>query len=135
MTVKIGVIGSREYVNMRKIKDVIFKLKERFGEDLEIVSGEQKQGADGMAKKIALELDMKYVSFPPAHYPYNSHCILEQTEYAKPYRVWNYSARNKQIAEYSDYIFAFIPKGKESKGTNDTIKHAKKLEKKVVVFN
>ena len=135
MTVKIGVIGSRKYANNRKMKDVIFKLKERFGDDVEIVSGEQKQGADGMAKKMALEMGMKYVSFPPAHYPYNSYCLLESSNYGKPYRVWYYNERNTQIAEYSDYVFAFIPEGVESKGTMDTVKKARKLEKKVVIFN
>ena len=44
---KIAIVGSRGYTNKRKIKDFIFKLKEKVGENLEIVSGGQKDGADG----------------------------------------------------------------------------------------
>lgn len=135
MAIKVGIVGSRRYTNKRKMRDVIFKLKEKFGDDVEIVSGEQKQGADGMAKKFALEMGMKYISFPPAHYPYNSHCLLEASNYGKEYRVWYYGDRNTQIAEYSDYVFAFIPAGMESRGTMDTVKKAQKLKKKVVFFD
>lgn len=132
---KVAIIGSRQYSDKRKIKNFIFKLKEKYGDDVEIVSGEQKYGADGIAKKVALEFDMKYVSFPPAHYSYNCFCITQPENYGKPYRVTNYFKRNKQIAEYSDKIVAFIPKGHTSKGTNNTIKHCLELGKKVVVIN
>jgi predicted Rossmann fold nucleotide-binding protein DprA/Smf involved in DNA uptake len=132
---KIGIVGSREYSNRRKIKEFIFALKQKFDENIEIVSGGQKEGADGIAKKCALEFDMKYVEFPPTHYPYNVHCVRPQHEYGKEYATWHYHKRNKQIAEYSDKIVAFIPKDKISKGTMSTIKEAQKIGKKVVIIN
>jgi predicted Rossmann fold nucleotide-binding protein DprA/Smf involved in DNA uptake len=49
--------------------------------------------------------------------------------------VVNFFDRNKQIAEYSDYIVAFIPEGYKSNGTLDTISHAEKLNKKVVILD
>ena len=52
---RVGIVGSREYTNRRKIKEFVFKLKEQFGDKVEIVSGGQKLGADGLAKKFALE--------------------------------------------------------------------------------
>ena len=135
MTMKIAIIGSRGYTNTKKIKDFVFKLKEKFGDELEIVSGGQKDGADGLAKKFALEFDMKYVEFPPQHYSHNIHCVKESFNYGKPYAVWNYFKRNKQIAEYSDYVVAFIPKGIKSNGTMDTVKHATEMNKKVIIIN
>ena len=132
---KIAIIGSRGYTNTKKIKDFVFKLKEKFGDELEIVSGGQKDGADGLAKKFALEFDMKYVEFPPQHYSHNIHCVKESFNYGKPYAVWNYFKRNKQIAEYSDYVVAFIPKGIKSNGTMDTVKHATEMNKKVIIIN
>ena len=110
-TIKVALIGSRQYTNKRKIKDCIFDLVERFGDQLEIVSGEQPLGADGIAKKIALEFNIKYSSFPPSHFHYNQHCILPAYHYGKAYKPGNYFARNKQVAEYSTYFIAFIPKG------------------------
>ena len=74
---KVAIVGSRQYTNKRRIQEFIFKLKEKYGDKLEIVSGGQKAGADGYAKKYALEFDTKYSEFPPAHYTYNQHCVLE----------------------------------------------------------
>ena len=132
---KIAIVGSRVYDNKVAIKDFIFKIKNNFGLDTEIVSGGQKDGADGLAKKYALEFDLKYTEFPPAHYNHNMHCIRPRGEYNKPYYISNYFKRNKQIAEYSNIIVAFIPEGVESRGTMDTIKHAERLKKLIKIIN
>ena len=132
--IRVGIVGSRKYTNKKKVKDLIFELKQKPDTDVEIVSGGQRDGADGYAKKFALELDMKYVEFPPAHYNWNMHCKLPATKYNKPYYVTNYFKRNKQIAEYSDIIVAFIPEGVESRGTMNTIEHAKKQKKLIQII-
>ena len=133
--IKIGIVGSRSYTDKKKVKDLIFNIKEKYGDEVEIVSGGQPKGADGLAKKFALEFDMKYVEFPPSHYSHNMHCKLPATEYNKPYYVSNFFKRNKQIAEYSNIIVAFIPEGVESRGTMDTVGHAEKLKKLVKIIN
>tara|TARA_A100001391_G_C4997910_1_gene259951 strand:- start:551 stop:955 length:405 start_codon:yes stop_codon:yes gene_type:complete len=132
---RVGIVGSREYTNRRKIKEFVYKLKEKFGEDVEIISGGQKQGADGYAKKFALEFDMKYVEFPPRHYTYNQHCVLDESHYGKRYYPKNFFDRNKQIVEYSDYIVAFMIKDKQTSGTMNTIETAQKMNKKVIILN
>ena len=133
--IKIGIVGSRSNTDKKKVKDLIFNIKEKYGDEVEIVSGGQPKGADGLAKKCALEFDMKYVEFPPSHYSHNMHCKLPATEYNKPYYVSNFFKRNKQIAEYSNIIVAFIPEGVESRGTMDTVGHAEKLKKMVKIIN
>ena len=132
---KVGIVGSRKYTNKNKIKDFIYELKEVFGDEVEIVSGGCKFGADIYAKKFALEFDMKYVEFPAVHESYNIHCILPKYKYGKPYAVWHFFERNKEIAKYSDKIIAFIPVGIKSNGTMNTIEHAQKMKKKVVILN
>ncbi len=127
--IKVGIVGSRQYTNKKKIKDLIFELKQGYADCVEIISGGQQYGADGYAKKFALEFDLDYIEFPPAHYSWNMHCKLPATEYNKQYYVTNYFKRNKQIAEYSDMIVAFIPEGVESKGTMNTVSHAERLKK------
>ena len=135
MKIKIGIVGSRGYTNKNKVKDLIFKIKEKYGNEVEIVSGGQKDGADGFAKKFALMFGLHYVEFPPSHYTWNMHCKLPATKYNKPYYVSNYFKRNKQIAEYSDIIVAFIPEGVESNGTMSTVEYAKKEKKMVKIIN
>ena len=133
--IKIGIVGSRAYTDRNKVKELIFEIKTKYGNEVEIVSGGQKDGADGYAKKYALEFDMNYVEFPPAHYSHNIHCKLSAKHYNKPYYVSNFFKRNKQIAEYSNIIVAFIQKGVESRGTMDTVGHAQKLKKMVKIIN
>jgi hypothetical protein len=133
--IKVGIVGSRGYTNKKKIKDLIFEIKEKYGDEVEIVSGGQKDGADGFAKKFALEFDMSYVEFPPSHYGWNMHCKLSATQYNKPYYVSNYFKRNKQIAEYSNIVIAFIPDGVESRGTMSTIEYAIKEKKLTKILN
>jgi len=65
--IKIGIVGSRAYTNKRKVKDLVFDIKQKYGDEIEIVSGGQKEGADGYAKKYALEFNLNYVKFPPSH--------------------------------------------------------------------
>ena len=133
--IKIGIVGSRKYTNKKRVKDLIFDLKTGYADCVEIVSGGQQYGADGYAKKFALEFDLDYIEFPPAHYSWNMYCKLPAIEYNKPYYVSNYFKRNKQIAEYSDMVIAFIPEGVESKGTMNTVSHAERLKKMVKIIN
>ena len=51
MTMKVAIVGSRKYTNRRKIQEFVFKLKQKWGNELEVVSGGQVDGADGYAKK------------------------------------------------------------------------------------
>ena len=132
---KVAIIGSRKYENKRRIQEFIFKLKKKYTDKLEIVSGGQKDGTDGFAKKYALEFDIKYSEFPPAHYSFNQHCVLESYKYGRPYAVWHYHDRNKEIAEYSDVMAAFIPKDTISKGTESALNQAIKKEKKYCIIS
>ena len=64
---KVAIIGSREYQNIRKIKETLFQLKQKFGDTLIIISGGAKDGADKFARKYALEFGIRYREFNPAH--------------------------------------------------------------------
>jgi len=131
---RVGIVGSRQYENKIKIKDFIFKLKEKYGKNIEIISGGCKNGADKFAKKFALEFEMKYIEFPPAHDQYNMYCVKEAFLYGKHYHVSNFFKRNKEIAEYSEKVIAFIPEGITSNGTMSTVNHAKKLDKQILII-
>ena len=78
---------------------------------------------------------MKYEEFPPIHEQHNMYCVLPPFRYGKPYAVWHFFERNKQIAEHSNIIVGFIPDGVESNGTMSTIEHAKKLNKKTIIIS
>jgi predicted Rossmann fold nucleotide-binding protein DprA/Smf involved in DNA uptake len=132
---KIGIVGSRQYENRKKIKDTIFNLQKKFGSSLTIVSAGCKDGADRYAKKYALEFNCKYVEFNPAHTVYNFYSALNENYYGKAYSPKHFFVRNKMLAKYCDIVIGFIPDGVKSSGTINTITEAKKFNKKVVIIS
>ena len=132
---KVAIVGSRKYTNRRKIKEFIFKLIQKHGTDLTIVSGGCQDGADKYAKKYALELGLQYEEYPPFHDVHNLYCVLPEAVYGKPYSMKYFFVRNKQIAQRSDYVVAFIPEGVTAKGSLSTIKYAEKFNKKTIIID
>lgn len=134
---KIGVIGSREWVDRARLYAYLAELVNP--ETDIIVSGGQPKGADGMAKDWALENGMAnhYREHAPAHFRWNRYCVKGPEHYQKPYRVSHYNERNRDIAEDSDVILAFIPaqKGYNSRGTMNTCGHMKQFGKTVVIVS
>ena len=98
------------------------------------MSGGCKDGADKYAKKYALEFGLQYEEYPPAHHPHNLYCSLPANRYGKQYSIKHFFVRNKIIASVSDMVVAFIPEGVKANGSLDTIKQAKKLDKKVKII-
>ena len=131
---KVAMIGSRDYENIRKIKDVLFQLKQRFGDELIIVSGGAQYGADKFARKFALEFGIKYKEFNPAHTTKNLYSAMSDNYYDKPYHVSQFHHRNMLIARDCDVMMAFIPAGDDSNGSMSAIKNAKKLNKPVTII-
>jgi predicted Rossmann fold nucleotide-binding protein DprA/Smf involved in DNA uptake len=133
--VKIAIVGSREYENKTKIREMIFKLKQTFGDKLEIVSGGALQGADKYAKKYALEMGVNYKEFNPAHTNKNLYSGMPESYYGKPYHVSQLFHRNEIIAKYSDKMIAFIDSTVTSNGSKHAVSMAQKHKKPVVIVN
>ena len=133
--VKIGIVGSRIYDNQQKVKDTVFKLKEKFGNELQIVSGGCEYGADKFAKKFALQFNCNYVEFTPAFRDKNRYSVQPMSYFNKPYHVSQFFHRNILLAEHVDYLFAFIPDGHDSPGTKHTMKIAKKHNTPITIIN
>ena len=132
---KIGLVGSRKYENKKRIKDFIFKLKKEKGTQTTIVSGGCKDGADKYVKKYTLELGLQYVEYPPFHSTHSLYCPLPESRFNQPFAMKNFFVRNKIIAQASDIVVGFIPKGVDSNGTNNTLQYAKKFGKKILIID
>ena len=132
---KVAIIGSRRYENTRKIKDALFKLKQKFGTDLIVISGGAQYGADKFARKYALEFGISYKEFNPAHTTKNLYSAMSDNYYDKPYHVSQFHHRNMLIARDCDVMMAFIPNGDDGNGSLSAIKNAKKLKKPVTIIS
>jgi len=132
---KVAVLGSRDYQNIRKIKDTLFQLKQKFADKLIIVSGGAKHGADKFARKYALEFGLRYREFNPAHTVKNLYSAMSEDYYEKPYHVSQFHHRNMLIAKDCDVMIAFIGTSDSSNGSMSAIKQAKKLNKPVTIIS
>lgn len=135
ISMKVAVIGSRQYENVRKIKDTLTNLRQKFGDELVIISGGAKDGADKYARKYALEFGIRYKEFNPAHTPRNLYSAMSDEYYGKPYHVSQFHHRNQLLARDCDVMIAFIPQGVKSDGSLSAIKSAEKYNKKVVIIS
>ena len=132
---KVALVGSREYENIRKVKDTLFQLKQKFGDKLIIISGGAKDGADKYARKYALEFGIKYREFNPAHTIKNLYSAMSETYYERPYHVSQFHHRNMLIARDCNVMMAFIQNGVSSNGSMSAVKQAKKLNKPVTIVS
>ena len=130
---KLAIVGSRQYTNQNRIKAIVEKYINQYG-DLTIISGGCPQGADLFGKQIALELGLPYKEYAPIHAKYNQYCVLKPENYNKSYNVGNFFQRNSEIAKNCDHLLAFVVKGLKCSGTMDTYTKAKNLNKQVFMF-
>ncbi len=131
---KIGMIGSSHYENKKKIKETIFQLIQKFGNDLTIISGGNNNGADRYVKKYALELGCDYKEVNPSHTVKNLYSCMREDWYGKQYSIRNFHVRNKILASMVDRLIAFIPKGDPAISAASAIMYAEKFSKKCVVI-
>jgi predicted Rossmann-fold nucleotide-binding protein len=133
--VKIGIVGSRIWTDRDKMSKVVKYCIKKYGsENICIVSGGAK-GADSMGRELALENNLSYVEYNPAHTPWNKYSGKPKEWYGKTYHVGHFFERNTFIAEDSDILLAFIPENHQSNGTMDTVTKMRKLNKPCKIIN
>jgi len=103
--VRIGIIGSRKFGDLTRVTKLIEILYDLHGSSLVIVSG-GAAGVDSTAEKAAKDRGITTKIFLPKS--------------GKPFVVAA-MARNTEIVEYSDKIFAFWSCKATSTGTVDTM--------------
>lgn len=124
----IGIVGSRrrntfaDYQLCRETFDKVY----RKGDS--IVSGGCQWGADNFAERIAKELGIPIMIYYPRQEDLDK-ALLEMNSRAA-FAKLNY-ARNTLIAQHCDVLIAVVAEDRNG-GTEDTIKKALKLKKKVI---
>lgn len=132
--IKVGIIGSELYENKLKIKDIIFKLKQKHGDDIEIVSRGNQNGAEKYVRKYAIELGLKYKEFNPAHTVCNLYSAFSENFYGKPYTPFNYRLRDKIFSKYIDVCFCLFNETEVPKSLTTCINNLEKNKKKFIMM-
>ena len=141
---RIALVGSIKYENRRKIKDFIFRIKNKYGESAIILSSGGGRaphlinddrigiGAEGYVKKYTLEFDLKYEEYPPCHYEWDINCPLDKKNYGKKFSPINFKKKNKQIAAKASHIVMFVPRGVDWKEEKDLRSYAEKFKRNII---
>lgn len=132
---RLAIVGSRDYQSERKIREFIYKAKQKFGDALIIASGGCREGADYYARKFTLEQDIRYIEFNPAHTPYNEYSYMKPEYYGKPYHVSQFHHRNMILAGYCDRAAIFISGDVPTKGSRSFLRYITKANKPYVIIN
>lgn len=133
--IKVGIIGSDLYENKLKIKDMIFKLKERHGDNIEIVSRGGTNGAEKYVRKYAIEFGLKYKEFNPAHTVCNLYSALNESFYNKQYTPFNFVLRDKIFSKYVDKCFCLFTENIAPKTVSTCLKYLDKNNKKYIIIS
>ncbi|MBW2609936.1 MAG: hypothetical protein JRC68_06300 [Deltaproteobacteria bacterium] len=114
---KIGIVGSREYKN----REVVYDLVKSFDQGDIIISG-GCCGVDTWAEDMSKKIGLSRIIHEP-----NLAGVRNRGEAAR-----RYFERNKLIAQDCDVLHAFVSPDRKG-GTENTISHAVKLGKPVII--
>lgn len=116
-TIKLAIVGSRTYKNYKQFSNIVDNyIKFLDNDNIQIVSG-GANGADTLAEKYAKENNYTTIIYKP-----------DWQKYGKIAGI----LRNTYIAEECTHLIAFP--SKEGRGTQDTIKKIKKMNKPHKIF-
>lgn len=121
---RVGIVGSRRRCSLKDRKivfDIVKKLKDLRDVDVTVVSGACRLGADNFAAEAARFYGVKLVEFPVPKKQYTHRGEFAMEAFA----------RNRLIAENSDYGFALV----HSSRTGGTVSHYNDLKKKVFLVD
>ena len=131
---KIGITGSRRWENKLKIKNTIFKLKQKYGENCTIVSGGTGEGVDQFVKKYCLEFNLDYAEVRPNHFEWSVYCIEPPYMYGKAFRPNFYYARNTKLIKEIEILILCVTKDDTSEVMKNLIKQCEKKCKKLLIM-
>lgn len=132
----IGILVSKNYTNLREIKEAINKIKLHMGNSAEIC-----QISDNFMKaeikKFVLEIGLKYSECLKYDEPYNIYSVDNiEAKFGREYKSKYYHIRNSLFLKYCDGIYAFIDKKlSKTESSYKIIMDAKKKKKNLKIIN
>jgi hypothetical protein len=130
---RIGICVTQHYQHKRKIKDMIFMLKEKFNDKFEIVTTGDTKSYEKFVKNYAIQFDCEYKEFLPSHYQKTLYSVMPMSFYGKEYSPKNFFIRDLHFAKYVDYLMVFED-AKDKEERQNIIKNVQKLQKEIIII-
>ncbi len=130
LDLKIGITGSNTYEDKRKIKQLLFKLKNQ--PNTEIICRGNKDGAEKYIKKYALEFNLNYIEVPVAHTSRSLYSQLPDAYFNKPFSIRNYFIQQNIYIKQCDKFVVFGIDG--DKIINNLLNAINKIQKNIIII-
>jgi hypothetical protein len=104
---RVALIGSEKYESRAEIKDLVFKLLQKYGDDLILITRGNKNGVEKWVRKYALELGCKYIEYNSASTSMNLYSGMNESYYEKPFHPTQPLHQYNCIVENSDKLIYF----------------------------
>ncbi len=128
---KIGITGSLEYQDRRRLIKLISRLHDKYKDNLAIVTGGNKYGVDKIVKEITKrDFGIKYIEFPPLFKRWNHNCTengVERYKYNQDYNSKYYYIRYYQMINFVDSLIV-VSNNKNEVNTNTILKSCEKAD-------
>jgi len=106
--IHVGITGSKEWTEVKKIKDFLFILNQKYKQDIEIITCGERSGVDYIVKKCCNDLGMIYKESRMPHYEWTHYCKEPANFYKKKYFPNNIYVRNSKFISYCDILILYI---------------------------
>jgi len=103
----IALIGSPRYENVRNIRDFIFNIKVKLGNNINIISRGGNDGCEKYVKKYSIEFGLRYTEYNPANTCKNLYSGMNDGYYDKPYHPTQKLHQYDCVVKHADKIFYF----------------------------
>jgi hypothetical protein len=104
---RIALIGSPDYENRGEIKELIWNLKKKIGDDLILITRGNTIGIEKWVRKFALEMGVKYIEYNPANTRMSLYSGMEKDYYGKPYHPTQPLHQYDCVVRGSDKLYYF----------------------------
>ena len=105
---RVGIVVTKHFNHKKKIKDMVFMLKEKFGDKVEVVTSGDNISYEKYVKSYALQFDCLYKEFIPAHMQRTLYSAMGASFYGKDYSPKNFFVRDNSMGKYIDLSLIHI---------------------------
>jgi len=131
---KIGIIGPETCQKTKEIKDLLFEIKNSFGNTVIIASGGNKEGIEKDVKKYCIYFEMQYTEYNPSFTGKNQFSALDESYYTKRFHPSHFQHRYDMMLRYVDRMFIGYEPGENFKLYQQIKKKCEKNNIKTVLI-
>ena len=104
---RVALIGSPKHENRGEVKELIWNLKKKFGDELILITRGQSAGIERWVRKFALEMGVKYIEYNSASTRMSLYSGMNKEYYGKPYHPTQPLHQYDCVVNGSDKIYHF----------------------------